>query len=252
MPTNFENAFSNTSNSTADLQLNQLSITEVRSASDQKAVVVGLYEVSGSGKTFLLNQLKDTLGQTYFAFYEDFEMIVTLVPGGLEAFQGMEEQEKTHWRRHAIDTIEKSCADSGHEAEWPVYTQNDLEIFTHILYLDIPAEVVAQRRMNDAERSRPSTSASHLYKWQQEEKTQLRDLCRRHSILFSLVSSNPSLLNKVSILLNDFRYHVENYNLSQVENKLNDAIFVSQGRLETVLFVNADRTLAAEDTGALF
>lgn len=70
--------------------------------------------------------------------------------------------------------------------------------------------------------------------------------------MFSLVSPNPSLLNKVSILLNDFRYHTENYNLSQAENKLDDAIFASQGRLETVLFVDADRTLAAEDTGALF
>ena len=267
MPTNFENASSNTSDSTVDLQLNQLSTTEVRSASDQKVIVVGLYGVPGSGKTFLLNQLKEKLGQTYFAFYEGSEMIATLVPGGLGAFQGMEEQEKTHWRRHAIDIIGKSCADSGHvavvaghfmfwleeqEAGWPVYTQNDLEIFTHILYLDIPAEVVAQRRMNDKERSRPSTSASHLYKWQQEEKTQLRDLCRRHSILFSLVSPNSNLLNKVSILLNDFRYHTENYNLSQAENKLDDAIFASQGQLETVLFVDADRTLAAEDTGALF
>ena len=129
---------------------------------------------------------------------------------------------------------------------------NDLEVFTHILYLDIPAEVVAQRRMNDKERSRPSTSASHLYKWQQEEKTQLRDLCRRHSVLFSLVSPNPNLLNKVSILLNDFRYHTENYNLSQAESKLDDAIVASQGQLETLLFLDADRTLAAENTGALF
>lgn len=212
MPTNFENASRNTSDSTADLQLNQFSTTEFRSASDQKVVVVGLYGVPGSGKTFLPNQLKEKLGQRYFAFCEGSEMIATLVPGGLGAFQGMEEQEKTHWSRHAIDTIGKRCADSGHvavvaghfmfwleeqEAGWPVYTQNDLEVFTHILYLDIPAEVVAQRRMDDKERSRLSTSASHLYKWQQEEKTQLRDLCRRHSVLFSLVFPNPNLLNKV-------------------------------------------------------
>ena len=102
------------------------------------------------------------------------------------------------------------------------------------------------------ERSRPSTSASHLRKWQQEEKTQLRYFCRRHGILFSLISLYPTLLNKVSILLHDFRHHTENYNLSQAESRLDEAVVASQGQLETVLVIDADRTLAAEDTGALF
>ena len=251
----------------ADLQPKQSTTPETLSASNRKAVVVGLYGVPGSGKTFLLNQLKQELGQTHFVFYEGSKMIATVVPGGLNAFQSMEEQEKAHWRRRAIDAIGKNCADSGQvavvaghfmfwleeqEAGWPVYTQNDLEIFTHILYLDTPAEVVAQRRLDDTERSRPSTSASHLRKWQQEEKTQLRDLCRRHGILFSLVSPYPTLPCKVSILLHDFRSHTEKYNLSQAESRLDDAIVVSQGQLETVLVMDADRTLAAEDTGALF
>ncbi len=267
MPTNCENTSSNMPRSTADLQPNQFITPEFRSASDHKAVVVGLYGVPGSGKTFLLNQLKQELGQTHFAFYEGSEMIATVVPGGLDAFQSMEEQEKAHWRRRAIDAIGKNCADNGQvavvaghfmfwleeqEAGWPVYTQKDWEIFTHILYLDIPAEVVAQRCLDDTERSRPSTSASHLRKWQQEEKIQLRYLCRRHGILFSLVSPYPTLLNKVSILLHDFRYHTEKYNLSQAESRLDDAVVARQGQLETVLVIDADRTLAAEDTGALF
>ena len=267
MPINCENASSNMPGSTSDLQPNQFTTPEMRSASDHKAVVVGLYGVPGSGKTFLLNQLKQELGQTHFAFYEGSEMIASVVPGGLDAFQSMEEQEKAHWRRRAIDVIGENCADSGQiavvaghfmfwseeqEAGWPVYTQNDLEVFTHILYLDIPAEVVAQRHLDDTERSRPSTSASHLRKWQQEEKTQLRYLCRRHGILFSLISLYPTLLNKVSILLHDFRHHTENYNLSQAESRLDEAVVASQGQLETVLVIDADRTLAAEDTGALF
>jgi hypothetical protein len=107
-----------------------------------------------------------------------------------------------HWRQLAIDTIGKKCADSGQvavvaghfmfwpeeeEAGWLVYTQNDLDTFTHILYLDVPAEVIAQRRLDDTERSRPSTLVTHLRKWQQAEKTQLRRLCRHHGMLFSLV-----------------------------------------------------------------
>ena len=267
IPTDCGNASSNIPTSTADIQLDLVTPPETRSASDRRAVVVGLYGVPGSGKTTLLNQLKHELGQTHFAFYEGSEMIATVVPGGLNAFQSMEEQEKSHWRRYAIDAIGKNCADTGQvgvvaghfmfwseeqEAGWPVHTQNDMEIFTHILYLNIPAELIAQRRLEDTERSRPSISTFHLSQWQQEEKTQLRHLCRHHRILFSLVSSGPTLLNKVSRLLHDFQYHNEKYNLSQAVSKLDDAVVASKGQLETVWVMDADRTLAAEDTGALF
>ena len=253
--------------SKADVHLHQLTTPEVQSASNHKAVVVGLYGLPGSGKTYLLNQLKQELGQSHWTFYEGSEMIASVIPGGLNAFQHMDEQEKEHWRRSAIDAIGKQCADSGkvavvtghfmfwpeeHESGLPVYTQNDLKTFTHILYLDTDAEVVAQRRLNDTKRSRPSTSASHLHKWQQQEKTQLSDLCRRHDILFSLMSPGPTLLKRVSILLQDFSRHTEKYNLSQAESKLDDAILASQGQLEVVLVMDADKTLAAEDTGASF
>ncbi|CAD6568849.1 MAG: hypothetical protein ASARMPRED_002077 [Alectoria sarmentosa] len=267
MSTDWKNASSNTPGSKADLQLNQVTTPEVRSASDHKAVVVGLYGVPGSGKTFLINELKRELGQTHFAFYEGSEMIATVVPGGLDAFQSMDEQEKTYWRQNAIDAIGKKCADSrqvgvvaGHFMFWseeqeagrPVHTQNDLETFTHILYLDVPAEVVAQNRLHDTIRSRSPTSASHLFKWQQEEKSQLRELCRRHGILFSVVAKSPMRLSKVSMMLHDFRCHTESHNLSKAKTKLDDTVGASQGQLETMLVIDADRTLAAEDTGALF
>lgn len=267
MATSRENVSSKIPGSTADPQLSQSTTPATQSPSDRKAVVVGLYGLPGSGKTFLLNQVKQELGQTHFAFYEGAEMIATVVPGGLGAFHGMDEREKAQWRQCAIATIGKDCADSGkvavvaghfmfwsegQEAGRPVYTQNDLEVYTHILYLDIPAEDVARRRRDDTERGRPSASASHLYKWQREEKTKLRDLCRHHGILFSLVSPCPTLLDKVSILLHDFRDHTEGYNLSQAERRLDDAVVASGGQLETMLVMDADRTLAAEDTGALF
>jgi adenylate kinase len=251
----------------ADPQLSQTTAVECRSASDGKAVVVGLYGVPGCGKTFMLNQLKQELGQEHFEFYEGAKMIANLVPGGLDAFQKLEEQEKVHWRQLAIDTIGKECADSGRvavvaghfmfwpeekEAGQPVYTRNDLDTFTHILYLDVPAELVAQRCLDDTERSRPSASINHLSKWQQAEKTQLRRLCYHHGILFSLVSPHPTLLNKVSTLLCDFRYHTEEYNLSRAESRMDEVLVAGQGQLETVLVMDADRTLTAKDSGALF
>lgn len=241
-----------------------------QSASDHKPTVVGLYGVSGSGKTHLLTKLKEKLGTTQFAFYEGAGVIATVVPGGLGVFKSMEEQEKKHWRQRAIDTIAKNSSDSGQvavvaghfmfwseeqEAGLTVCTQNDLDVFTHILYLDVSADTVEQRRRNDTGRGRPPLSASHLSKWQQEEKNQLRNHCRHHGILFSLISPHPTeetLLERVSTLLLDFKDHSEKHNLYQAESRLDRAVAASQGQLRTVLMMDADKTLAAEDTGALF
>ena len=250
-----------------ELQQSQLKSHGDPSVSGHEAFVVGLYGVPGSGKSFLLNQLKRELGSTQSGFYEGSDIIASITPGGLDIFQSMEEQEQVHWRRRAIDTIRQDCIESGltavvvgHFMFWsneqgearPVYTEKDLYIFTHVLYLDVPAEVVEQRRLQDVGRNRPPLSATHLHKWQCEEKTQLRDLCRRHNILFMLVTPHPTLSTKISILLHDFRDHTEKYNLSQAKSRLDDIIGTSRDQLETVLVVDADGTLAAEDTGALF
>lgn len=255
------------SSPTEKTHLNHSTAVEGLCTSNNKAVVIGLYGIPGSGKTFLIELLKQELGEEKFAFYEGSQMIATLVPGGLDEFQKLEEREKMHLRQDAIDKIGKNCNDSGkvavvsgHFMFWPmeeeagrlVYTPNDLKTYTHIIYLDVPAELVAQRRLNDTKRSRPSASITHLRKWQQAEQTQLRHLCRQHGILFSLVAPHSTMLNKVSTLLGDFRNHSEQYNNSQVERRLDEVLADGRGQLETVLVIDADRTLAAEDTGELF
>lgn len=253
--------------SSTELQSKQTSNHEARSTCNRKAVVVGLFGVPGSGKSYLLNQLKGQLGATHFEFYEGSKVIAAVVPGGLEAFQRLDEGKKVHWRECAIGMIEKQCADSGktaivtgHFMFWSeelttgltVYTKRDLDIYTHILYLDVPVEDISQRRLNDTERERPPISPKHLRKWQEDEKTKLRDLCRRHNILFMLIAPLPTPLSRISILVNDFRCHSEDYNLSQAESRLDDVIRTSQGQLRRMLVIDADGTLAAEDTGALF
>jgi adenylate kinase len=265
--TDCENGLSSMPGPVADPQLNQSTDLKSRSASNNKAVVIGLYGVPGSGKTFLLDQLKQELVGEHFAFYEGAKVIASVVPGGLDAFQKLEEREKVHWRQLAIDKIGKMCADSGQaaivaghfmfwpqeeEARWLAYTKNDMDTFTHILYLDVPAEIIKQRRLDDMSRSRPHLSVAHLRKWQQEEKTQLRRLCRHHDILFSLVSPHPTLLNKLSTLLRDFWYHTEMHNLSHAEIRLDEVLVARKDQLETMLVMDADRTLAATDTGTLF
>lgn len=253
-----------------DLQLKPSKTPGALVGSNKKPVVVGLYGVPGSGKTYLLNQLKQEIEEMQFACYEGSEMIDKITPGGLEAFKKMDEHEKLSWRQRAIDTVRTECTtsgqvavvtghfmfwdDEGQESGTPVYTQNDLEVFSHILYLDVPAEVVTQRRLNHTERERPSVSATHLHKWEEAEKTQLRRLCREHGILFSLVSQQqPPALTKVLTLLRDFQHHTEEYNLSQAERRLDDVITADPGQQKKkILVMDADKTLTAQDTGMMF
>ena len=66
------------------------------------------------------------------------------------------------------------------------------------------------------------------------------------------MAPSPKLLERVTKRLHDFRRQTEKFNLSQAMSRLDSFIAASQGQLKTVLVMDADKTLAAEDTGALF
>ncbi|KAK8109530.1 hypothetical protein PG999_007667 [Apiospora kogelbergensis] len=229
------------------------------------ATVIGLYGIPGSGKTFLLKQLREQHEFDYFKLYEGCNVIGSLVPGGLDAFKKAEEHDKTLWRKHAIDSIKNECNFSertavvtGHFMFWPeggqqqpVHTPNDFNTYSHILYLDVPAELIAQRRTNDTQRTRPSASVGHLRAWRDAEKTQLRMLCRQHGILFYLVSLQDIVSGQVPTLLHNFQHHSEESNTSHAILRLDEAMS-TQKYPQTVLVLDADKTLATVDTGELF
>ncbi|KAG9311066.1 uracil phosphoribosyltransferase-domain-containing protein [Chiua virens] len=211
---------------------------------NSKPIVIGIYGIPGSGKTFLLNKLTLELKDSgHFSFYEGSAMISSLVFGGLEAFHKLPEHDKTRYRQLAITTIGNECATTGRaaiivghfmfwaegeEAGKVVCTRDDLSTYTHIIYLGVPAE--------------------------EEEKTQLHRLCIDHGILFSVIGLGRSsdLVADVSALARDFRVHTEEYNLRRAKSILDQALGHGLEKLETVLVVDGDRTLAAADTGPLF
>ena len=91
--------------------------------SPRKPVVVGLYGIPGSGKTFLLQQLKRGLDPDVFVFYEGSEVIGSIVDGGLDAFKKLEEHKKKSWRKQAIETIRnastgRTAVVTGHYLFW--------------------------------------------------------------------------------------------------------------------------------------
>ena len=97
-----------------------------------------------------------------------------------------------------------------------------MQTFSHILYLDFPAKVVAQHCQLDAKRFHPSFSVNHLHRWQQTEIAQLCNLCWIHGVLFTLISLD--WMERVLAPLCDFQQHNEEYNLSCATNMLDEAL----------------------------
>ncbi|KAK3312150.1 hypothetical protein B0H66DRAFT_632633 [Apodospora peruviana] len=197
----------------------------------------------GCGKTFLLGKLKKELDQDHFQFFEGSQAIEDLLRGGLEAFHRLSEQEKAHWRQMDMHSIRDQCIASGravvvagHFMFWSeekdvgqaVYTEADLETYTHIIYMDVPADIHA-------------------------EKVQLKELCDANSIPFASLPSPDT----VSPLLLNFRQDTSPKNHLVAVAKMDEILQAACRtrdcrRLETVLVLDADKTLAASDTGALF
>lgn len=185
----------------------------------RKPVVVGLYGIPGAGKTFLMNELKQS--ETDFLFFDGSRTIGVVTPGGLGAFHTLSEADKVDCRIRAMGRIKQGCHDfgksaivSGHSMLWTegdfayqlICTEADFDSYTHIIYLEVPADVIAEQRRND-QRSRPAASIPHLTQWQEAEKTYLRHVCRLQNILFTTVKPHSLLREQISALLRDFHSH---------------------------------------------
>ncbi|KAF3894535.1 hypothetical protein GTR04_1480 [Trichophyton interdigitale] len=240
--------------------------TSQRSA-QEKPVVIGLYGVSGSGKTTLLNQLKRTLNDEHFLFYEGSQVIDEVTPGGLAQFKGWSRERQVTSRKAAIDSVRTACIQSkkaaivsGHFSFFeeddekvgsPVITKDDLDTYTHILYLNVPAEVLFERRIRDSTRDRPFISTEDLHKWQEMEISQLRPLCLENGILFMCVALGPDLQSRVTNLLHEFRLNSnDSFNLERAKACLD--IIIGDKPPLMMLVLDADKTLTEHDTGVLF
>ncbi|KAJ5111915.1 hypothetical protein NUU61_001545 [Penicillium alfredii] len=135
--------------------------------------------------------------------------------------------------------------------EW-ICTPADLKAYTHILYLNIPPEIIGEYRMNDQRKTRPVVSIAHLETWQHTEKTQLRRLCRSHDIIFSTISPSQDVLGDIIHLLLDFHRHTEGRNTKLAEQQMDKIITAGSEAPETVLVFDAYKTLASQDSGELF
>lgn len=242
-------------------------VSETSEHQPQSPPVIGLYGISGSGKTHLLSLLGERLVPQNFKLYEGSDMIGRCLVGGLDTFHRLSDEAKVAVRGRAIDAIknegiasQRTSVVTGHLSFWApakgdcdmVYTDHDLAAYTHILYLNVPAKTIRERRSNDT-RERSSLPVSALSKWQETETAILRGLCYQHGIVLHVINDEaPSVLELAGIIRNINRNPSQQSNDALVCEKVNQFIESRTSQLETVLVMDGDRTLAAEDTGPLF
>ncbi|CAG8976587.1 hypothetical protein HYALB_00002100 [Hymenoscyphus albidus] len=256
-------------------------LEESMAASSEKPVVIGLYGLSGCGKTHFMKRAESYLSsqnfpplgkEVTFSFYDGSSVISEVTPGGLEAFEQLSDKEKENFRGRAIEDIRTRCAEAksntcgvvaGHYLFWDkqedsegqrVCTQQDLETYTHIIYLEVPPTIIEKRRREDDKRNRPVVSAQHLEKWQRAEQMQLEQDCRENGILFFTLrySENDQMFRKGVDLLNEFARHEESFNLQIAKVRLIEIVSNSGPQVETMLALDADRTLSPDDAGTMF
>lgn len=233
----------------------------------KKPNIVGIYGIQGCGKTTLIERLKQQLPVEDFAFFDGSQMVASVVEGGLDTFQQMNDAMQAHHRGLAIQAIAQQCSESGrvgvvagHLTLWvedeakPVFTQSDLDTYTHILYVEVPATEIAEFRKKDTSRTRKEIGPRALERWQKCDKTQTKEICRQNEIMFATVPHSviQEKTDTVEKYLMDIRDHTEGENMRRALKWLDDIINPSAKTLDRVLVLDGDKTLTSLDATFLF
>lgn len=149
---------------------------------------IGLYGISGVGKTTLLQAID--LEQVQTIWLEGSRLVLESANLDLSEFKQLPESEKIYHRECAIarafdiqQEAQKHIVIDGHLAfaKGPkefenVMTQADRRFYTDFIYIELPPSIVFERQQGDAQRVR-SFSVETLAAWIENEKQALIKAC---------------------------------------------------------------------------
>lgn len=233
------------------------------------ATVLGIYGVSGCGKSYLAKQLKAQLDDS-FVFYEGSDELAKRVSGDLDTFKQMDKDAQDVVRDQTIEGIRDECAAAdktgiitGHYMFWNANTPSsgdgaqiamtdvDKKIYTHILYLKTSPEIVVQQVAKDATRKRHPFDAATIQECQTQEEQQLRSICQDNDILFATI--RPDSLSQAVKYAQSTIQHNESTNESLIKQAVDHLIeALPVGEVKTMLVLDADGTLGPHDASKLY
>ncbi len=234
-----------------------------------KPTVIGVYGLPGCGKSTLLDKLKLHFVNNEFRFFEGSEELASnFENNNLQLFEGLPSGSRDIWRRYAIQSIAKKCAEAGkpgvvagHLMLWDkdkkstfeVCTTEDWKRYTHLVYLETDPDLICRQTKADTARERDAVGVDQLSGWQDAEISRLRSLCYENRILFTIVrAERDERLPKVAGLLTKFLHDNQEEECRAIVQKLSDDIRTNHVDTSTILVIDGDKTLVAQDTGMLF
>lgn len=223
--------------------------------------LIGLYGVSGSGKSSLAAQLSLKLRAVCVELVEGSELIAKLSPpNGLDTFKTLTKDNQDTIRNNAIRSLNKEndtivmghflFMDPNSNIE-SVWTQADKESFTHIVYLNYSAETVFTRRQADTECERQELTCDQLHSWIFTEKKELEMKCLENDIQFICINESSSLDHIVSIFENILS-HSHDSDIENAKAYLRSILSPDMLTKKTYWLVDGDRTLIPTDSAKGF
>ena len=246
-----------------------------RTAMNIEPVVVGIYGISGSGKSRALSMIRKARPE--WRCYEGRELIEKVLWEELgetfEMFNTKADAAKNSIRERAVRLVSQNkgitilaghasfpalaaggatCQDDSRQEFDDVVTQADKSTFKLILYLDKPARTIWSQRQKDTEngsKARPNLSLRKIGQWIQFEKSLLSRICKEHGIKFQCVSDEDGQL--VDHLVKHVLVTMASEARKESESCLRKEIR-GLPKADVFLLIDGDRTLCPVDTGALF
>ena len=232
-----------------------------------KPNVIGIYAISGSGKSTVMEALKYYF-RAGFLFFEGSEQLEKTADMSMDEFKLLSKSEQDSHRACAIQSIQDRCREAqstgivtGHYLLYSrsdkstnvVGTDKDFEIFTHILYLKFDIPTIQRRRQEDGERVRPDLENSVVEAWQGKEHNALLDRCYKAQIPFYAIPEH--LKNEPEYIYDLIRHAIakeeinNQFGINTVQALLDQSI---KQDTKAVLVFDADKTLSASDSGKLW